>query len=299
MANTIDSGLNGVVVSQRILDAFVGMFAPMKAFSTDFSPAPAERYDYVNVPVFSASTAATTKAIGSAYTIQDQTLTKVQVQLATHAYVSWYVDDVERAKSSALAMSNFYTQKAYALAKYVFQAIAAEITLANFGAASFSGAAANFTSDDVLTIKDACDSANMPGAQRSLVLDSTYFNGLMRDNSIKDASAFGGSEAIRQGRIPSLFGFDVYSSTLIPSNSENLKGFAAYPSALAIAMRYLEPDDQGSVLIEKGPITHAETGITLGYKEWYDAAYAQRRAVLECLYGFETCETNALKRITS
>lgn len=299
MANTIDSGLNGVIVSQRILDTFMAYFAPMRAFSTDFSPNPASQYDYVNVPVFSASTAATTKAIASAYTIQDQTLTKVQVQLATHAYVSWYVDDVERAKSSALALQNFYNQKAYALAKYIFQAILAEVTLANFGAAAYSGPGATFTADDVITIKDACDTASLPMAQRSLVLDSTFYNGLMRDNSIKAAYAYGGTEAIRSGVIPSLFGFTCYESTLIPANAEGLKGFACTPDAIAIAMRYLVPDDSGSVFIAKAPITHAETGLTLGYKEWYDPNYAQRRAVLECLYGFETCQATALKRITS
>lgn len=299
MANTIDSGLNGVVVSQRILDAFMGYMAPLTSFTTDFSPDPANHYDYVNVSAFSAATAATTKAIGSVYTIQDQTLTKVQVQLSVHAYVSWYVDDVERAKSSALQMQNFYNQKAYALAKYIFQAVLANVTLANFSTAAYAGPGAGFTADDVITIKDACDSGNMPMSNRSLVLDSVYYNGLLRDNSIKAAYAYGGTEGIRAGMIPQLFGFKTYESTLIPTNSENLKGFACTSEALAIAMRYLEPNDDGS-LLSKAAVTHPETGATLSYKEWYDPDYAQRRAVLECLFGHSMGHTaSALKRITS
>ena len=50
MANTLDSGLNGTLISQAGLDAFVGAFAPMSAFTTDFDPAPASKSDTIQVP---------------------------------------------------------------------------------------------------------------------------------------------------------------------------------------------------------------------------------------------------------
>jgi hypothetical protein len=295
MPNTLDSGLNGTLISQAGLDAFVGAFAPMQAFTTDFDPAPASKSDTIQVPYVPAASAAADFA--GTYTRQDSTLNKRTITLNKHKFVSWYLSDVAIAKSPAVALERFGTQKGYQLAKAVFQDILSAVTLANYGAAASTGVAANFDFADVIDIKQVCDAADMPEAPRSLILGSSYYNALLKDTVIKDASALGAT-ANQTGSLPNLSGFITYRSSLIPANGENLVGFAAYPSALVTAMRYLQPSGRSQDGVYR-PVADESTGITLGYREFYDNDKGEVVAVLEAFYGYALGEASSLKRIVS
>lgn len=295
MPNTIDSGLNGTLISQAGLDAFVGSFAPMMAFTTDFDPAPASKAETIQVPyVPSASSAAD---FAGTYTRQDSTLNKRTITLNKHKFVSWYLSDVSIAKSPAATLERFGQQKGYQLAKAVFSDILSVVTNANYGAAASTGLAANFDYADVVDIKAACDAADMPEMPRALVLASGHYNALLKDTIVKDAAALG-ANANQTGALPNLAGFSTHRSSLIPANGENLVGFAAYPSAIVTAMRYLQPSGRSQDGIYR-PVADANTGITLGYREFYDNDTGNVVAVLECFYGYALGEANALKRIVS
>lgn len=295
MANTLDSGLNGTLISQAGLDAFVGAFAPMSAFTTDFDPAPASKSDTIQVPYVPAASAAAD--FSGTYTRQDSTLNKRTITLNKHKFVSWYLSDVAIAKSPAVALERFGMQKGYQLAKAVFQDILSAVTNANYGAAAHTGLAANFDFADVIDIKQACDAADMPEAPRSLILGSSYYNALLKDSVIKDASALGAT-ANQTGSLPNLSGFVTYRSSLIPANAENLVGVAAYPSALITAMRYLQPSGRSQDGVYR-PVADENTGITLGYREFYDNDKGEVVAVLEAFYGYAVGEASALKRVVS
>ena len=129
-------------------------------------------------------------------------------------------------------------------------------------------------------------------------MSSSYCNALLKDGGISDSSAYGNSAPVQSGILGKLSGFDVYQTNDIPANSENLVGFAAYPSAIVAAMRYLRPQTN-SVLTAATPLTDPNTGITMGYRQWYDADTGTNKAILECNYGFAVGEDAALKRITS
>ena len=295
MANTIDSGLNGTLISQAGLDAFTSAFAPMRAFSTDFDPAPASKSDTIQVPYVPAATAAADFA--GTYTRQDSTLNKKTITLNKHKFVSWYLSDVNVAKSPVATLERFGMQKGYQLAKAVFQDILSTVTLANYGAAAFTGLASTFDYADVVDIKDACDGADMPEMPRALVLASGHYNALLKDSIIKDYTAIN-ADSNRTGALPNIAGFDVFRSGLIPANAQNLVGFAAYPSALILAMRYLQPQGQNSDGVYR-PVSDSNTGITLGYREWFDNDKGERVAVLEAFYGYSVGEASALKRLVS
>ena len=295
MPNTIDSGLNGTLISQAGLNAFVGAFAPMSAFTTDFDPAPASKSDTIQVPYVPAASSAADFA--GTYTRQDSTLNKKTITLNKHKFVSWYLSDVSIAKSPAATLERFGMQKGYQLAKAVFTDILSAVTNANFGAAAHTGLAANFDYADVVDIKQACDAADMPEMPRALVLSSSYYNALLKDTIVKDAAALGAT-ANQTGNLPNLTGFTTHRSSLIPANAENLVGFAAYPSAIVTAMRYLQPSGRSQDGIYR-PVADENTGITLGYREFYDNDTGNVVAVLECFYGYAVGEGSSLKRIVS
>jgi hypothetical protein len=101
--------------------------------------------------------------------------------------------------------------------------------------------------------------------------------------------------AVTEGMVKRIAGFNLHETTLIPSdNAEKLVGFAAHSSAIAVAMRYLQPvaDYQ-----QAGAVTDPTTGMTFGYLRFTDTRSNKVFVTLECLYGFSPAKTDALKRI--
>jgi len=89
-------------------------------------------------------------------------------------------------------------------------------------------------------------------------------------------------------------GFDVYPSTVIPENGEKLAGFAAHPSGIALAMRYLVPVAEYD---EAGAVTDPETGLTFGYLRYTETSSNRIFVTVECLYGFKAGIGDGIKRI--
>jgi hypothetical protein len=137
----------------------------------------------------------------------------------------------------------------------------------------------------------------MPVTERALVLDSAFYSNLLGDERISFSYLMQMSQpTLMEARIPRLYGFDIYETTILPGNSENLAGFAAHPRGLAVAMRYLQPISAPSYL-EAGPVTDPETGLTLGYRRYYDTDSGKMIAAFECVYGFKVAVAAGIKRI--
>lgn len=296
MANSI-TGINDDIISQAILESFVAEIAPLRAFNTDFSPDAAKRGDKVSILRTTTADASTTKTTHTDYTIQDADSDAVEISLGQPEYVSWGLDDVEIASSSVLSMEVYGTQKGFQLAKAIFQDILSVVTNANFGAAAFTGAASTFDADDVVDVRKVCTAADMPRNMRSLVLDEDFIANLLKDATIQDVSAFGSNTPIREGAVGRLAGFDVFESTLIPGNSENLSGFAAHPAGIAAAFRYLMPQ-QGHKYNRAEAMTDP-SGITLGLRDWYDEDSGVRKRVMESVYGYAVGISAGIKRIVT
>lgn len=297
MANAI-TGINDDILSNAVLKGFKAGILPLTAVATSFSADAVKKGDKVSVLRVGAQDAAATKTSHGAYAIQDADSDAVEVSLGQPVYVTAALDDVEVASSSVLTLEQFGEQKGFQLAKSIMQGILAKITAAAYGAAVFTGAASTFDADDVIDIRTACTVAEMPESARALVLDAAYVGALLKDGSIQDAASFGSNTPIREGAIGRLAGFDVFESTLIPANGENLKGFAAHPAGLAIAMRYLKPQD-GNTYSAAYPVTDATTGITIGVREGYDNLSGRKYKIWECVYGAEVGIAAGIKRIVS
>lgn len=284
------------ILAGRIFEAFVAKITPLLRFSNNFSEAETQRGDKVKVPFVSSQDAAGDFA--GTYTMQNADVTGKDITIDKRKFVSWALTSQEIANNPQLSMDMFTEQKAFQLAKAFQQDVWSIITAANYGAAASTGLASAFDSDDVVDIATACDTADWPEFMRSLILKETYYNALLKDSGLSDASAYNGDSAVRDAMIPRLSGFDVYKSTLIPSNSENLVGFAANPDAILLASRVIRPDDPNSVITFE-TFTHEETGITAAYREWFDPDTDTTKRVLEFSYGYLLGNPAAIKRIVS
>lgn len=298
MANSI-TGVNDDIIAMSVLEAFVADMLPITVFATNFSDEARKKGDRVSVlRTITADEAALTKVTHADYTIQDADSDAVEVVLGQPDYVSWSLDDTEISQSSVVNMEVYGIQKGNKLATTVFQNILGAVTLANYGAAAFTGASSTFDADDVVDLRKVVTEAKWPQRPRSLVLEPAIIANLLKDGAIQDASAIGSTEPIREGSIGRLGGFDIFESTLIPANGQNLTGFAATPAGMAVAIRYLLPQE-GHTYFRAEPLTDPTSQITLGLRDWYDNDSGVRKRVLECVYGKAVGISAGIKRIVS
>lgn len=299
MANTdfSSNGVNDEIVARNILRGFTATIAPLAALSTSFSADAARPGEVIKIiRDATAIDAVQSKSIGGAYAIQDADADKVDITLGLPQYVSWSLDDVEVARASGITMDLFGARKGHALAKAVMQDILGIVTLANYGAAAFTGAASTFDEDDVADIAKVCDDADIPDEGRVLMLSNGYIAALRKVGAIKDTSGYG-YNAIQSGNVPMLHGFQIIKSNIIPANAQNLVGFACDPSAIVSAFRYNAPQE-GHKYNRAEPVV-GEGGMTLGLRDWYDENSGTRRTVMEAIYGKAVGIAGGLKRLVS
>ena len=299
MANTL-TNLTDSIVANAAFEAFTATMTPLNVFSRNFSAEAAQRGDKIKVLSTPAQDAAVDFNPATGYASEQNANTAmVEIAIDKHKKVDWSLTDKELSTMPQLDLEIFGRQKGFQLAKAVIQDIWGSVTLANYGAAAFTGAASTFDADDVVDIAKICDDSDWPEAMRSLVLSNAYHAALRKDNALQDASALGSDEVIRTGRVPSIDSFGaVYRSNLIPANGQNLVGFAAYPDALAVAMRYLAPQE-GNTYFQAAALTDPASGLTIGVRDFYDNVLGKRTKVLECVYGYLKINGNSIKRLVS
>ena len=234
---------------------------------------------------------------GDYSTNADTTVTVVPVTLSRHKYKTVHVTAKESAEVSLNVLETLVEAAAQQLAQDVLVDIFSCITAANFGAPGIAALAPTaFDYKKVLSLRESCGNAKMPPNPRSLVLDSGYYTNMLADDVV--AKSFNlnlNAPAVTEGMVKRIAGFNLHETTLIPSDhGEKLVGFAAHSSAVAVAMRYLQPvaDYQ-----QAGAVTDPTTGMTFGYLRFTDTRSNKIFVTLECLYGFAAAKTDGLKRI--
>jgi hypothetical protein len=257
---------------------------------------PADKLATVRVPLVGAPSESSDFA-GDYSANADSTVTVVPVTLNRHKYKTVHVTAKESAETALGVLETLVEAAAQQLAQDVLVDIFSCITLANFGAPGIAALAATaFDYKKVLSLRDACGIAKMPPNPRSLILDSGYYTNMLADDVV--AKSFNlnlNAPAVTEGMVKRIAGFNLHETSLIPSDhAEKLVGFAAHSSAVAVAMRYLQPvaDYQ-----QAGAVTDPTTGMTFGYLRFTDTRANKIFVTLECLYGFAPAKTDALKRI--
>jgi hypothetical protein len=161
-------------------------------------------------------------------------------------------------------------------------------------------AAIAFNADDISDIKGACTRADWPDAGRSIIMDSDYEAALTKDAQLVGSLDPEAAAIVRTGMLPMIKGFQPYVCPRIPSNGENLAGFAAYMSAILFAQAPIEPTAEVmNQLSSYEVIVDPQTGAAFEYRRWGNPDIDETRAAIECNYGFAAGETAALKIIAS
>ncbi len=277
------TNLNNEIFAQSALEAYVAELCPFSYFSTNFSPAPVQKGDTVLVPLVAALTATT---FGGSYAICGGTQTVVTVTINRHKHVPIGQSDLTAANSSAASLIKFAYQQGQALAVAVLSDVFSLLTTGNFGIWNSAICSSAFGVSTMRAGRLILNKAKVPKTDRSMFLDPTPYDSLLGVTNFVQAHMIGDSLAIKEGRIPRALGFNLVELVSgFPGGS--VMGFCAHASAIAVAMRYLQPQP-GNTYLDTRAVSDPTTGIVMGLRDHYDNNTGTRYLNLEANYGYST-----------
>lgn len=284
------TNLDNEIFAQNALEGFIATLVPFMAFSNNFSPSPPEKGNNVLVPLIGALTATTF----SAYNICGGSQSVITVTINKHKHVPIGQDDLTAASSSRANLEAFSYQAGAALGILVFQDVMSLITTGNFSIAT-AVSVVDFGVAQIRAGRLALSNAKVPVQGRNMILDVNPFDNLLGISNFLQVNLSGNNETLREGRIGRALGMDIYETNGMPGTN-SVMGFFGHASAIALAMRYLQPQE-GHSYRDARPITHAETGLTMGLRDHYDNNTGTRYINLEANYGYAVGISNGARVI--
>ncbi len=294
MSNTI-TDLKDVRISQKALMPWMQTLLPLTAFSTNCSPDAADKGDTVKVPIIGDPSASSDFAGDYTQGI-DSSAGSIPVTLSRHKFKTVHMTAREMSETAVPLLEKQVEAATQQLAQDVMADILSCVTQANFGAPVIPAITTDeFDYKTVLKVREACGKAKMPIPGRSLILDSSLYSALLADDIVaKSYVANLSRPGVVEGNIQRIAGFNMFETTCLPDNSENLAGMAVNADAIAVAMRYLQPVANYD---EAGAVTDPTTGLTFGYLRYTDTKTNKVYVTVEALYGFTVLRSSALKRL--
>lgn len=228
MANSIATA--PAILAESVIASIKGKLPALKSFSSVFSTLEGSAGKSVFVPLIGTSTA-TEFSTGGYLTGDDATLTGATVTLK-HFKVSSRFSPLDVKSYGAQYLVNAFTPTAgNAIAEACMKEISDLIVNANYSSNAVTGSSLSYA--EVVTAKGVLDSAKASDT-RALIVNPTYANNLLTDSQIAAAYALG-AQVIQSGQIGQIGGMSVYQWSSLPTNSENLAGFACGSDAIAVA----------------------------------------------------------------
>ena len=260
--------------------------AKLSLFAKNFSELNGQTGKSIAVPVYNLSAAATFDAVNNNYCTGSNEIGGELITLDQHLVKSVSITDIEEAETgirwaadTAAALADTLTRGVNA---YVFGLInATNVTLT---------ADTPSTKAAVAGLYAIAEQNDIPVDRCVVALGPTQFANVLGQ---LDANVYGGSEAIRLGIIPGLYGFKGFVCT---SNlPEGTNGAIICDSAIGIASRYLYPGTEGAYP-EVWSATD-EDGFTVGYRRFMDLCTGTNKFAADVLFGASILQPSKIVRL--
>lgn len=300
-ANTIAAALQQDLILDSALIAFKEILMPLAMFSTAFYDLPLQGTDTIQVPYYPLETAASHDFNGT-YLFPDGTNTQSKpVVINKRKYQPLSFTSAELRRQPHFDPELLGMLKGRKLAEDILQDIMSLVTVANYGAAVFTGAASALTVDDIIDLGAVVQGLKWPQTGRGMILGPTYVAGIQKDMvANKGFSTFEKDPAGTIVNFPSLAGFSIASTNIIPGNAINLIGMIVYRSAILVGFSPIAPTPNVAQRLARYEIvTDPDTSLSLEYREWGDADEDTDKRIIECNYGYGLGELAALRPMVS
>lgn len=200
----------------------------------------------VEVPFVTSGTAKN-KAANTAVVLNDATATKVSIVIDKHKYESYLIEDIAKVQSKYDLRSEFTKAAAYSVAEAIDSDILAELDSGSTGTAvgTFGVALSDATVRNAML---GLDNAKAPRTDRTLAVDPYQHSELLGIDKFVRFDALGTGKAIVNGKVGTIYGFEVVMSQNIPfvdTTTDQHSGWAFHKDAVGIAHQ-LKPRVQAS-----------------------------------------------------
>ena len=280
--------------SRKILKVLPAQLNFLGAFSTDISGELLGPSKSVEVPLVEMDAAGTFNRSTNNFARQAMTPKTATVTFGDPIIAGFGVTADQASKIDKRWWEGKAELNATAVAASASTAVTSLVTKTNFAkAVTGVGTAASFAKSGVAKIAAACESSTNKLRVKfaALCLSGEYFYNLL---SGLDANVYGGTEAIRNGVIPGLFGF----GKVMLMHGLDIPGFVCEPASIAFAARGFRPaDDTPYRAIRE--IKDPESGLVLTLVEYGDGPTGDLSESVTTRIGAAVGDAGALVRLVS
>jgi len=286
MAGTLDKSLINsfipTIVAQKAITKLPTPVVLVPFINNDYSNEVAQKGDVVRIAK-NGALSAQNKTANTAVTLQNNADSEVLVTLNQHKEVSMAIEDIARAESSPDVFAG-YVQDAVITILESMETYA--FTVAQ-GLSAITGTAYDNALDlaEITLARKTLTDNRAPIQNRGLFLSTEEYSNVLTIANIDQNQMYGGNQAIAEGRVPRVRGFDVFESILVQAPASPTTGFdnlAIHKDALAIAARAL-PVVGAGYGVDQFIINMAGLPIRVTYG--YDASYLAKTFTVDALFG--------------
>ena len=296
MANDLQN-VNLDKLAQDSLPAFVETFAPLNAFTTDFSTDIAGSGQSIGTRYVDELVGSGDMSGGYAAAAEDVKYNPVTVQLDKWKGFTIGFTDLERSKAEFSLRDDFIVPGLEVVGKLFFDDLWALVTAANFSEET-TITAANWDRDDLADLNATLNKAKIIKTGRSVVQNPDYYASMVK--TLNNAEMPGLTEGKMEAVAPRIAKFDQWESTLADDNGENLGAFACQKSALVIAARQIIADEmQSAAGVQNSVVVVPGLGLPIRLREWYDSNAGKQYLNMNVLYGMSVGKPTAGIRVKS
>jgi len=168
--------------------------------------------DILNIPIPGTFTA-NDKAAGSAVTLQTPSDSTVAVTLNKHKEVSFLVEDVVKAQANQSVMDNYIKSAVVSIAEAIEKSLMAELVNISTEVGTLGTAV---TASGIRAARKKLNTQKCPMDGRKLILSPDDETATLGDSTLASFFAQARVEAISQGILGNLYGFETFMSQLVP-----------------------------------------------------------------------------------
>lgn len=286
---------NATIVANEMLLQLRNNLVMTKRVNRNFDTEIKNYGDTVDV-TFPGALTANDKAQGGSRTINDLTSTKVSVTLNKHKEASFAIDDIEKAfaKNDLIYGSGDPNESAQTtgLGGYMNSAVAAiteavESDLLGLYSGLSQQTGTNSSDIDeakILTARQKLNEAKAPLSGRTLAVTPGQETALLKIERFTSAERIAnGGEAIKEGTIGRIHGFDVKMSQGVVSSS-GYHNLAFHTNAFGLVVRPLPEVPQGMGAVGT-VVNDPQSGLSVRIRMNYDSDLGAVVCTAEILYG--------------
>ena len=282
------------IYSRKILKELPAQLNFLGAFSTDISGEVVGPAKSIEVPLVQMDAAGTFDRANNNFARPAGTPKSATVAFGDPIIAGFAVTADQASKIEKRFWEGKAELNATSVAASAQTAVTNLVTKANFAKSVTSvGNAASFVKAGVTKIASAVESATNKLRVKfsTLALSGEYFYALL---SGLDANVYGGTEAIRNGSIPGLFGF----RKVMLVHGLEIPGFVCEPAAIAFAGRGFRPaDDRPYTAVRE--IKDPESGLSLTLVEYPDGPSGDLSESVTTRIGAAVGDSGALVRLVA